>query len=83
MPITPEVVLKAIQTSHDQCKDDCVHSDGFKANHQAVMAFMLDLLMNPVAQTNPPLAIFYAGVHVGYRLAQVENELPQPKEKVN
>lgn len=80
--ITKELVVKALETSHTgNCRGEsgCIHADGFAESYKEVMAYLLDLMMNPTQQNNLPLAILFAGAHVGYRLHQLELEPANPK----
>jgi hypothetical protein len=81
--ITKELVERALETSHDACATDagCIHAEGVSQAEDAIHKSLLELLTS--CFTNPlaaPLHIFYAGLHVGYRLRDLETTPLTPKE---
>lgn len=72
--MTNELMQQSLKTSHDGCQKECKHAQLIIDNEKAIIDILVNLLFNPITHINPPLAIFAYGMHVGYRLHQLENE---------
>ena len=93
-PPTPLDVLmhEAIVSSGANCTDEvCQHSDAIQANLQEALADATAAAQHALINgLNPILGVLAEGIHVGYRLAQLQfgkatpAEPPAtPKEQVN
>lgn len=81
--ITPELVKQALDASHENCEAKCIHIDACLANHDAIFARIKEEVAAYLAKGyDPYLGCFFLGLHVGYRLHQLEAE-PLPSEKLN
>ena len=76
---TPELFKQALDTAHNSCEKGCTHADAEFANIKAIEEKIGEGMMSPLFLLNPLLASFSLGVHVGYRLHQLETE-PISKE---
>lgn len=76
--ITADSLRTAIKTSHDHCKgaNGCVHADAFAECGSDIEAYAVQSQSSPLAQFDPILAAIFQGVHLGYRLHQLETEQP-------
>jgi predicted amino acid dehydrogenase len=83
--ITKEMFKQALETSHNSCDtpEGCIHAEAAADNSDAMMERVIDAVMGAKdTGASPGLGIFYMGLHVGYRLRQLELE-PVPQDRVN
>ena len=71
--ITAEMMKQALDEMADSCEENCVHAAAISANKKAVAEVIAEGEAN-VKQygLDPLLQQFVSGLHVGYRLAQIE-----------
>jgi hypothetical protein len=86
--ITPELVKQAIESAHSACEKDCIHYQGIIGAEKEVAAMLLATLFvtGGAPNANPPLSLFAVGLHVGYRLRELEEaqqEKPVAQSEVN
>lgn len=88
--ITPDMLTEALKTAHSTCEGEggCIHADAYDAliqgNSKDLSIFLQAAIITGLELRNDPtLTLFYAGLHAGYRLRQIEESQPLPKEKVN
>ena len=81
--ITTEMFQKALKTAHEPCREDCVHADAFQESEKVIEEEIAKCVGYALTTgVSPALMLLSAGIHIGYRLHQLEIE-PTPKEKVN
>jgi hypothetical protein len=85
--IPAELFKQALDTCTDACEADgqCNHHDAIKGNDKVIQQALMDAFVQCVMNNaSPSFGIFDLGVHVGYRLHQLETDTtPTPKDKVN
>jgi Na+/H+-dicarboxylate symporter len=71
MPITKEMLTKAIKTAHQPCKEGCIHAEAFADAMDIVQKAIIN-----AAMINPGdiMTIYFFAFHAGYRLHQMETE---------
>ena len=75
--ITPELFQQAIAKGADPCKGEegCIHEAAMHANVKALEAEIEKCIFYAVKEgASPTMLVFSAGIHIGYRLAQLETE---------
>jgi len=73
--ITPDLMRRAIETAGAHCEDGCPHADAFPPNAEALTRAVGMAITAAMASGKSPAAmIFSEGVHVGYRLRELELE---------
>ena len=81
--ITPDLVLQALKTCQEPCKDACLHADACEEMHNEIEHAILVSVRYALEQgVSPAIMTFMTGLHVGYRLHQLETTAT-PKELVN
>lgn len=84
--LTPEMFKQAVETSHEECKASptgCIHADSMDMPSMSrVVEFCIaNALTNGL---DPGIAILHAGIHIGYRMRQIETDTtPIDPKKVN
>ena len=71
--ITRELLEQAIATAHEQCGETCIHQEAVGEAKEALnlaLANALEVALHP--GIDPGLFFFHMGLHVGYRLHQLE-----------
>lgn len=84
--ITPELLRQAFESATAACDEagTCNHGDAVRANQQLIMVAMGHVVEDCFRDnSSPSFGLFDLGLHVGYRLAQLEADATVPKEKVN
>ncbi len=80
--ITPTLFNQAIKTSHSGCGDNCHLESSLDASVVKMLQGVLDNALNhPQFNDIGPSKLLCDGIHIGYRLAQLEAE--HAKQKVN
>jgi hypothetical protein len=70
--ITSEQLLRALDTSHDTCNEDnCIHAEAVSANYKRCAKQAFDDSLAGLKRGEPAFAAWYAGMHVGFRLAMI------------
>ena len=73
--ITGKMIEQAIREGHDQCDGhDCIHAEGAADALTAIRADVAAAMTTPESPLGAPVTVFYAGLHAGYRLAQIVAE---------
>jgi hypothetical protein len=84
MLVSKEQVLDALAHSHDACAknpDGCVHAAALKGSEQELNEHLIKCALLSVGSTNPALSMWFVGLHVGYRLHELETQsVPKGKE---
>jgi hypothetical protein len=86
--ITPEMIIKALETSHDNCygQEGCVHKVALEASNHLLHIFVNELVrLAAIERVDPAMFLANAFIHVGYKLRQIEIDDTKPisKERVN
>jgi hypothetical protein len=85
--ITPEMIIKALETSHDNCQEGCVHKVALEASNHLLHIFVNELVrLAAIERVDPAMFLANAFIHVGYKLHQIEVEADTKtttKERVN
>ena len=69
MPLSQQILLEAIKSAHDECKDGCIHADALAAQVDNIVT----LAALSVVETgiNPTVGLLAEAFHIGYRAAQL------------
>lgn len=84
MMVTKEQVLDALASSHVECTkshDGCVHAASFEGSEQELNEHVIKASLVAMSGPNPALSMWFIGLHVGYRLRELETQsVPKGKE---
>jgi hypothetical protein len=74
--LTPELFKQAIDTADDTCTEtECVHAKMMEANREHLLEVIQCFGVLALSRgLSPSLSLFALGLHVGYRLHQLEIE---------
>lgn len=80
--LTKEIFQKARKTSHSPCQNEtgCIHAEPFTEAfpQEELKQHLMDEAISAMRDgMSPLLAVYYDGLHVGYRAAQLEIEAEQ------
>lgn len=80
--VTKDNMRKALKEAFSQCQETpCIHAHALSENIEG----MIDVITAATEEhsnrnIDPTVSSFYAGLHVGYRLGQLEYENVNPKD---
>lgn len=91
--LTPQLVKQALDTSFDACEGErnnnhiCIHAHSVMANFREISEKLSGILSaderQPAFMLGKPFAVFYAGLHLGYRMHELEVEQEKTTEPLH
>jgi hypothetical protein len=79
------MVKEALATSHDECEasNDCALANAIDGAEQEFKEVEVACGLGALSSPTPLLFVLVTGMHIGYRLRQLEEKGPSKKETVH